>query len=82
MKTPSCCICNKERGAELLDGSRIELRPYGPKGADICFQCMMASEELQRTAEKQFDQVLDSAEPGGVVILGAHRPVVVKPQKE
>lgn len=38
-----------------LCGKVAELRPYGPNGENICFQCGMKDE---KTTEKRFRQVV------------------------
>jgi phage/plasmid primase-like uncharacterized protein len=42
-----------------LCGKQDELRPYGPNGEWICFDCGMKDEA---TTEAQFAKVLDGAE--------------------
>ena len=39
-----CCYCSKPG----------DLRPYGPKGAPICFDCMKATPEREEEATRQF----------------------------
>ena len=47
-----CSACRRER----------ECRPYGKGGADVCFECAMATEESRSEADRQFrSQVLDDA---------------------
>lgn len=42
-----------------LCGTVAELRPYGPNGERICFECGMKDEE---TTKKQFAKVLDGVQ--------------------
>lgn len=57
----------------------VELRPYGPGGAWICFDCMISDPEREQAAKDQFLQQLDAAmDVSSVVILGEEtgpRPV-------
>ena len=39
-----------------------DLRPYGPKGALVCFKCAMATPERAKTAEDTYYGILDSIE--------------------
>ena len=59
---PTCCACGRP---PLLDQEDLlgmtELRPYGPKGAPICFSCAMKPENRAET-DRQFDKKLDAAE--------------------
>lgn len=55
-----CKTCNKEE----------DCRPYGAKSAMICFDCMMASPEREREAERQFGaQLMAAAEVSPLVII-------------
>lgn len=54
----NCEICNKH----------AELRPYGPNGESICFECGMKNE---KEVEKKFDELFDNTDiliTGGQVI--------------
>ena len=42
-----------------LCGEKKELRPYGPNGENVCFQCAMKDEE---SAKKQFQRLLNGKE--------------------
>lgn len=61
---------------ELAGTGKRELRPYGPHGQDICFECMMSSPTLQEAARVRFANRL--AECGDVAVLdgGAPRPAI------
>lgn len=48
-----------EPGTCDLCGEIAELRPYGPNGENICFQCGMKDEESTRRA---FEKVLDGVD--------------------
>ena len=37
-----------------LCGDIAELRPYGPKGENVCFHCGMKNEEAAKRAFRQF----------------------------
>lgn len=41
-----------------LCGKIAELRPYGPKGECICYECGMKNEE---ETQRQFGKILDKA---------------------
>lgn len=43
-----------------------ELRPYGPRGAMICFQCAMAPAQKAET-ERAFQSQLDACGPVAVI---------------
>jgi hypothetical protein len=42
-----------------LCGKVAELRPYGPNGKKICFDCGMANQD---TTDRAFEDVLDSVD--------------------
>ena len=48
--TPCCYLC----------GTADEIRPYGPRGSMICFDCMIASPEREAEAKRQFGAQLDA----------------------
>lgn len=53
---------------------RVELRPYGPGGADICFECATATPEREAQADAAFKALLTANEavsPVGVAMIGA-----------
>lgn len=52
----TCSLCNMV----------AELRPYGPRGAMICFQCAMAPERKAET-ERAFLAQLDACGPVAVI---------------
>lgn len=55
-----CYYCKKR-------GDQVDLRPYGPKGALVCFDCAMATPERRAEAEQNFTQQLGAAGPVAVV---------------
>lgn len=57
-----CCHCGT---------ADAELRPYGPGGAPVCFDCGMKPEN-QPTTEAQLKTILD--QPGPMVIDGSGAP--------
>jgi len=48
-------------------GRAKELRPYGFKGALVCFDCAMATPESKAEAERQFASQFEAAGP--VVVI-------------
>lgn len=65
----NCCKCG--RLGESAGGG--ELRPYGPGGAPICFDCATRPEN-QAAAEAVFGTLLDAAmamSPVGSAVIGA-----------
>jgi hypothetical protein len=71
----SCCACDR---AEDL-ANRVELRPYGPGGKPICFDCAMQPDRLEET-ERNFNRKLDAA--GSVVVLTSDGPAPLKGIRE
>ena len=61
-----CYYCNTP------EISRNHLRPYGPNGALICFDCMKASPGREKEAERQFGAMLD---PPTDAELNEYRPI-------
>lgn len=64
MDKPVCHYCQNEK---------VELRPYGPGGSWVCYDC--ANETPERTAETQnnFYTLMDAASAAsetGIVIIG------------
>jgi len=50
-----------------------DLRPYGPGGAWVCFQCATETPEREAAAKAAFGALLDGAEaisPTGVAAIG------------
>ena len=44
-----------------------DLRPYGPKGAMVCFDCAMSTPERKAETERAFVSQLDAAGPVSVI---------------
>lgn len=67
-----CCYCG-ETFPDLGD-----LRPYGPDGANTCFDCAMATPERERLAEqmlmKAFNKASDDAGSGGMIVIHVDGP--------
>jgi hypothetical protein len=70
----ACCACGP---------TTLELRPYGPGGALICFPCMKGDPTREREAEQQFSQCIEAAGASGArVLIGAEcGPVPFLPTK-
>jgi len=47
----NCCYCEKSD----------DLRPYGPHGAMVCFDCAMSTPERRAATENNFAQQLDAS---------------------
>ncbi len=58
-------------------GRQVELRPYGPGGAQVCFQCMKKTPETEQSAQRNFGVQLDANEVvgGGATLLTSDGPV-------
>ncbi len=56
INVPQCYICKQSEA----DSPEVELRPYGPKGTWLCYDCMVASPEREVEAKKQFGAQLDA----------------------
>lgn len=72
----TCKTCNKEE----------DCRPYGAGAAMICYDCMMASPEREKEAERQFKaQFMAAAEVSQLVIIdgvGGTGPMPYKGQRQ
>lgn len=67
MSDPTCCCCGR---------ADVELRPYGPGGAWVCFACAMATSDRREETARQFNAKLDAAEKAtGVATLTPQGPV-------
>jgi len=64
-----CYLCHKAEE----DDPEVELRPYGPNGAWLCFDCMIASPEREAAAKAVFGAQLDAA--GQVAVATRDGPV-------
>ena len=68
-----CCVCSRPEQPEDQDPrGRHDLRPYGPGGAPICYECATQPEH-EAAALTQFHALMDAAEvaaaAGGKVIV-------------
>jgi hypothetical protein len=52
-----------------------DLRPYGPKGAFVCFKCATETPEREACASEQFTSQLMACGENAVVIGHEHGPV-------
>ncbi len=59
-----CYVCHRVRGEPGVD-----LRPYGPQGQDVCFECAFATPAAKATTERQFVAQMDAC-PNGVSVIG------------
>lgn len=68
---PGCCVCKS---------TTQQLRPYGPEGADICFDCAMSDPERKVEAERRMRAFLDVAAERsggmGIVLSNGNEPPV------
>ena len=48
-------------------GETDDLRPYGPKGAMVCFDCAMSTPERKAETERNFAMQLDAAGPIAII---------------
>jgi len=74
--TRQCCTCGRAEDHTLNDRGKqtVELRPYGPGGADICFQCAFATPSAEAQTKHSFGAILEATEaisPTGVAVIGA-----------
>lgn len=64
--TKACCYCKS---------TTEELRPYGPGGDWVCFDCMMGSPEREAEAKRQFGAALDRAGPIAIATENGPQPL-------
>jgi len=57
----TCCYCQS---------LEKEMRPYGPKGAMLCFDCMMAEPSRETEAKRQMLSQMDACN-GDVIVIGS-----------
>ena len=43
---------------KFCGGKEKETRPYGKDGKEICFDCMTATPEVEKEAERRFKELL------------------------
>lgn len=86
-ETRPCCVCGRAEDFTLNEHGMltVELRPYGPGGADICFECALATPEARAQTEHAFAALLDATRQisDGPVMLGAdtNGPVPFDPER-
>ena len=63
----TCHYCGRTENFPRVEsrGPQVELRPYGPGGACVCFQCMTATPEREAQARRKFGAQLEAAEAAG-----------------
>lgn len=71
-----CCQCGRAADKTLNERRKmtVELRPYGPGGADICFECATGTPEAEEQTKQAFGALLDAAgamSPTGTMVIGA-----------
>ena len=71
-----CCACGRAEDHTLNERGKftVELRPYGPGGAPICFECATSTPEAEEQAKRAFHAILDGATAmgGGIATLTDH----------
>lgn len=73
MSNDRCCVCNRAEDRSVdpeTNKFRCELRPYGPGGKPICFQCAMSSPERTAEARSAMRRSLEAV--GDAVVLDDH----------
>ena len=70
-----CCVCQRAEDHTLNERRKytVELRPYGPGGADICVECAFATPEQQEQTKQAFSAMLQASEaasPLGTAVIG------------
>lgn len=75
-----CVVCHRPPDRTLDERGKMtcELRPYGPGGALICFQCATATPEVEREVDARFIALLEANEaisPTGGTLLTTEGPV-------
>lgn len=58
-------------------GRTEELRPYGPGGARICYDCGTATPEMKKIVAENFDKILDQVD----VARNAESTIVIELKK-
>ena len=74
MSDPTCCVCGRGPDKTLNERQKftVELRPYGPGGADICFECATSSPSREAQTKAAFGALLDAHDAlPGVTTLSA-----------
>lgn len=72
----ACCVCGRSKDKTLDERGKftVELRPYGPGGQPICFECATATPEAKEQAKRAFFAILNGAQAmgGGVASITDH----------
>ncbi len=75
---PVCHHCGDAENfpRDPAKGRQVELRPYGPGGAQVCFQCAMEPKNKKQT-ERNYGVQLETNEVvgGGAALLTSDGPV-------
>ena len=71
-----CCACGRSADRSLNERGKfkVELRPYGPGGQPICFECATSTPEAEEQTKRAFGAILDGAQAmgGGVASITDH----------
>jgi hypothetical protein len=69
----TCHYCGRAENFPAASGTeQVELRPYGPGGAPVCFECATATPEREKQAEQAFGVLLQGNEaisPVGIAAI-------------
>jgi hypothetical protein len=82
-----CCGCGRAEDHTLNERKKrtVELRPYGPGGADICVECAFATPAAKKATARAFGAILEATEAvsDGPVMLGGdtNGPVPFDPRR-
>lgn len=82
-----CGTCGRAKDHSLgNDGKfKVELRPYGPGGTDICHECATATPEAEKQARQAFFALLEAnatVSPVGAAMIGQDSgPVPFDPEQ-
>lgn len=74
MNERTCCTCGRAEDRTLNERGKwtCELRPYGPGGTDICYQCATGSPAAEAQTKAAFGALLDAHEAlPGITTLSA-----------
>lgn len=73
---PTCCHCGTAdtgKRHKRGDDRCTELRPYGPGGSWVCYDCAFSTPERKTQTEGAFSVLLDGSSaisPTGAVVIG------------
>lgn len=70
----TCCHCGRAEDDTLDERGKVtvELRPYGPGGADVCYECATATPERVAQTDEAMGAVLRGAMGGGIASITDH----------